>query len=1504
MLLLWTSSVLGQKAENISATKINTQNLSACADQFAGNVSMGNVIAQSEAVSLPGPIFLCYQDRFTIFNSNADLTGDPDGTTAPGVGYAFFDCPPTATGPNLNDIESDPCVLQTPPPNPTNNPDLYDLWVYTDQSDGTALFQNSNQLGGMTIPEFFNNGNPIQIYFAPITFDDFGNNRDEDNGQCINMNAAEAFPVVYLNEIKILDCTFDLVNNEYMGSFVLEGGFPEYNGSTYTSVAVIKNNNFNDQAQIIGGPFMHGDLVNFVADEPGNYSILVQDGLSCGGAKDMELIEDDNELTVSIDLPPGPFEPGQYVCATFTVTDFDSITSMQWTINFDPNVLEWDATLPCSVPGLDAFNLPTYGVESGFIPFQWFDADANGVDLDDGECIYDICFNVIGNPGDCTDIFIDGTPTSIAVSCCENGDVQLNIIDTMLCIQEPTDVEIIAGSCGANNSDEGSISFYFVGGTAPYQYASNCFPNGIVNNSGEEVFISGLSSGNCTISVFDATGNTAEIVVNVSDLAPITYDIVTQDPTCYGVPNAEIALENIMGGNPDYDFAWSNNVFGTDNITSLAEGTYFVTISDQSGCEVEQAFVVGTDPILVDIVITDTTSCIDGENGVVVATAEGGTPIPNNNYDYQWSNPVFFDPGVSSSTHTDVPSGIGVVRVTDDNGCSVTIEYDMPFVKEVSALIDVTQPQCNESTGSVVVTGTTSDNSCGTFAFIWESGIVSINSPNTSTVEDLIPGTYYVTIEDCDGCRKDTMVVVEASQPIMLPYFTEFECADPTGCITVFPGGGTGAISLEWADDPTISNSIRCDLDPGTYTLTATDEAGCDTTIMIELDAGVQILPDTFFVTEIDCAGDMDGIITVDVPGAGPYNYTWDGPEGMIYPDDETITMLGAGWYYVTISDGSGCEAVDSVEMPAPDTIFINPVISIPSCNGESDAQIALVVTGGDDTNGYSYSWDGFPGVIGPILTDIPHGEYDVTVFDSKGCEKDTTIIVPDQDTIVIDINILDGIDCNGETDAQVEVVFSGGPSDNGSYGVIWTSTESEPLSMISTDTAFLLEAGINSVIVFDAVCSDTLEFELTEPDKIVLDQTQVQLFDASCFGLCDGSALIEAIGGDGNFSYTWEATGNMNQTETDLCAGWHYVEIMDGNGCIVRDSVLIGQPDTLILDIDIFNTVDPACNDEGDGIITVDYEGGNVGPVTYTWTDDVSDDASASGLVNGTYVITVTDQNGCTDTTSYTLSSSPPITADVPSPEEPPCFGERTCIEILNPGGGSGTGYRFSINNSNLFPIDSCVQVFAGEYLVTIFDSEGCSFDTTIIIEQPSELLASLGDDIVFELGDSTTQLTVELNQTFVVDTIIWSSTQPYECVDEDCESIFIYPDVDAVYTVTAIDENGCEATDQVFVRIDDERKVYFPNIFTPNGDGINDVFQLFTGQGVVEVDVFQVYDRWGNLMFEANDLTPNPGGTIGWDGTFNGQSLDAGVFAYRALITFVDGKTIPYSGTITLIR
>ena len=1515
LILLVTSGfyATGQQAENINFdAKSNSEIKSTCADQFAGNVTLGEVVAQSEAVSLPGPIFLCYEDRFTVLNSNADLTGDPIPGTPAGIGYAFYECDPAPaniTGNTLADIEADPCVLDTPNPDTGNDPDIADFWVYTDEIDGTALFQNSNQLGGQTIPEFFNGGAPVQLYFAPMTFDNFYSNNQE-TGNCVNVNVQDAFPVVYLNEITISNCIVEESGGGlFTGTFTIEGGLSEFNGSTYSTVAVVRSGNFNNQAEIIGGPFIHGDEVTFTTDIEGDYTILIQDGVSCGAAKDLIVQENLKTLTVeAIPQTTGPYTPGTFICVDYIVSGFDSLSFTSWTMNFDPNVLEFtNVVANPTVPSLSTSSYVTTLVDDGLLLFSWFQSAATGFTLPDGSIFFEVCFNVIGEPGDCSPLFIDNSPTQISISgpgpdgFGEQYDFEH--IDTELCVIEGDEPEIFASTCSANGSDDGSITFYITGGTAPYSYVSTCFAGGNINSSLTEVTIPDLIAGNCTITVTDASGASDEILVNITDDPPLSITTESIDPLCYGFPNGKIRVTDITGGTPEYNITWSDGTQVADTIHNLAEGIYSVTIEDSRGCEVEQSFAIGVDPIMVQFNIVDTTTCEELEDGVMQAIASGGTPINGNRYNYQWNNPNLSDFSVISSFNTGIPTGTGLVLISDANNCSITAEYEMAFKKEVTVDLALPEIDCFGDQGEIIATAGTTNNSCSTFSFAWNAGIVSATTANINTTEPVEGGDLFLTITDCDGCELDTLISIEIPEEITAPTIIEFDCDQPTGSIIVFPSGTQNGFDIAWSDDPNENSTSRTDLAAGTYIFTITDGNDCMKIDSAVLEQNIGIQPDTFFVTGIDCAGDMDGTITVDVLGQGNYDFAWEGPDGAIADMDETITGLGAGVYTVTVSDDQGCIAVDSTEIVAPDSILVTPNFSLPSCNGETDGSISLEVTGG--TPDYIYDWEDSPANETEVLPAIGPGMYSVTVSDQDGCSVEQVLELEDQVVIDIQLNILQDILCSGDSTGIVEVVMSGGPSDNGIYGTIFSNGEGNTLQANVTDTAFLIPAGMNQVIVFDALCADTLDFELVEPEAIAINASLSEITDASCFGLCDGEVTLFTEGGTGDFDYVWEESGNIGETEIGLCFGWQLVEITDDNGCIQIDSVFINQPDTLIATVDLFSTFSPSCNEDSEGQITVDYTGGNIGPVTYIWTDDVSDDEVAMNLPNGTYEVTITDMMGCTDSISYTIQSSPPIVAELPSPEEIICFGDQTCITVGDlVSGGSGSGYRFQINNSFLFPVDSCVNVFAGEYDISVVDSEGCSFDTTIFINQPSELLASLGDDIEVSLGDSLAFLEVQLNQTFAIDSIFWLGDFPFLCLDPDCQRIQIFPTSDGSFNVVAISEDGCVAEDDINIFIDDERKVYFPNTFTPNSDGINDRFQLFTGIGVEEILVLQVYDRWGNKMYDESNLEPNPGGVGGWDGSFNGQQVDPGVYVYRAEISFIDGRVIPYSGTITLLK
>ena len=158
-------------------------------------------------------------------------------------------------------------------------------------------------------------------------------------------------------------------------------------------------------------------------------------------------------------------------------------------------------------------------------------------------------------------------------------------------------------------------------------------------------------------------------------------------------------------------------------------------------------------------------------------------------------------------------------------------------------------------------------------------------------------------------------------------------------------------------------------------------------------------------------------------------------------------------------------------------------------------------------------------------------------------------------------------------------------------------------------------------------------------------------------------------------------------------------------------------------------------------------------------------------------------------------------------------------------------------------------------------------------------------------------------------IDTFMWESDlqiMNFECRDPDCSSIFIYPSDPNIYTVTVIDENGCESDASVFVDVLKERRVYRPNVFRPSSIAGNERFMIFIGDGTERIDEFTIFDRWGGEVFNLTnvrreDITPD----LGWDGTINGDKAENGVYVYLAKIRFIDSdEAIVYKGQLTLIR
>jgi hypothetical protein len=242
---------------------------------------------------------------------------------------------------------------------------------------------------------------------------------------------------------------------------------------------------------------------------------------------------------------------------------------------------------------------------------------------------------------------------------------------------------------------------------------------------------------------------------------------------------------------------------------------------------------------------------------------------------------------------------------------------------------------------------------------------------------------------------------------------------------------------------------------------------------------------------------------------------------------------------------------------------------------------------------------------------------------------------------------------------------------------------------------------------------------------------------DVSCFGGDDGALEVTAIGGTPGYTFSWTG-GPVSDTYSDIPEGTYHVVATDSKNCMVMDSFMVSQPDTLILMIDSSATSTLSCGSSDDGVITTEVSGGNSGGYMFMWNPDVSDAYQAVNLPAGHYTITVTDPKGCTDTTSYSMTAPPPLKVTWPVIDPPACFGDESDFLIPNVTGGSGV-YAYTINSGEVFDIDEIVSLPAGIYIVSVFDDRGCSQDTTFTIDQPNMIQVSIGpDDPVIDLGDS----------------------------------------------------------------------------------------------------------------------------------------------------------------------
>lgn len=1026
-----------------------------------------------------------------------------------------------------------------------------------------------------------------------------------------------------------------------------------------------------------------------------------------------------------------------------------------------------------------------------------------------------------------------------------------------------------------------------------------------------------------TFCFFDNSYN--EIIVGANGL--ISFDVSLANLYCewFLDPNDQLPTPNLytntimgpyqdidpsLGGSINYQIIGSHpcRIFVVSYDVPMYESGSF--LSTCFGQEAKQQIVIYETTNIIEVYIDLKEACPDGgffsgwNDGLAVLGIQNaaGTlayPVPGrnntvwtaNNEGWRWTpdgNPIYtvnwFEDGVS------IGSG---------NSITVCPTSDKTYVAEATYLpcaggtpVIVLDTLDVDVTGMTVSIDSTRNISCfGQNNGYVEASIADgippvtyswIGSGNNNLFQDnLSAGTYIFTASDAGGCtRTDTVIISEPSQlSVNVPDTVVNICSGTTtGTITAFPQGGSMPYNYSWNTNPVQNTQTATGIPPGSYAVLVTDSAGCTATSSGSMSINfitnnLSLAIDTLL--NVRCFDLEDGRIAVSpVNGIAPYTYNWNtNPQ----QSGATVTNLDAGTYTVTITDGRSCSFIDSFTITEPSELNVSiDSFSNVSCFALNDGYAEALISGG--TNPYTTVWNTNPPQFTTSISNLLPGTYNIVVLDSNQCIAIDSVTITEPDSLFANIIGSQDASCYSYTDGSATVSASGGVP---SYTYSWNSNPPQ-----NNSTASNIGAGTYRVTVTDASgCFVIDSVDINQPGQVevIIDS----IFELKCFGDSTGGAVVSISGGNQPYTYSWST--NPNQTTnilSDVVAGNYELTVSDFSQCITVTSVLIEEPSR----IEINPIVDSVlCKGDSNGAISLNVSGGTP-DYNYFWSDSTLSGNIVNQLSSGNYSVTITDSNDCTDNVNIILEEPTLLNVSF-SEADISCFDYNDgSIAITSTGGAGSYSYEWSNNVSQFATAEG---LSPGNYTITVSDINGCDTIINAELNQPEPITTDLPDTFWVHYGNSV-----------VLDNTIsggignlnfdWNPGDWLNCFD--CQSPTSTPDFDIYYTYTVTDENECfvEAATTVLVKID--KNIYIPNIFSPNGDGLNDDFEIFARDFKnFEVNIF---NRWGELVFTSSEID------IRWDGTFKGKTLPPDVFVYQVKIGYPDGVEAFRKGSLTLMR
>jgi gliding motility-associated-like protein len=636
--------------------------------------------------------------------------------------------------------------------------------------------------------------------------------------------------------------------------------------------------------------------------------------------------------------------------------------------------------------------------------------------------------------------------------------------------------------------------------------------------------------------------------------------------------------------------------------------------------------------------------------------------------------------------------------------------------------------------------------------------------------------TYHfkLAIADAGDCNYDSGVFVDFMQcSTALTATSSFTplsgCSACNATATVTAAGGNSPYTYAWS--PSGGNAATATgLCAGTYTCTITDAGACTlpqtVTVTIPSNGGITAALST--QGNVTCNGGTNGSATVNATGGtGIYTYSWAPSGGTA----ATATGLAAGTYTCTITDSGGCSSTQQVTITQPSVLSATASATNTTCSGSTNGSATVSPSGGSP--GYTYSWAPSGGT-GATATGLGQGTYTCTITDANGCSttQQATITSPSALTSSsTNSNVL----CNGGSDGTAGVIALGGTP---GYTYSWAPSGG------TNATASGLAAGTYTVNITDANgCTSVQNITVTQPTAVSVSASNTS---ATCAGN-DGTATASPSGGTPGYTYSWAPSGGNAATATGLAGGNYTVTVTDANGCSTTQSTTITQSSVLTSSItSITNTL---CFGDANGNATVTPNGGT-SPYTYSWTSGGTA-ATENNLAAGSYTVTVTDNTGCTGTSSVTITQPALLTASATSTNVS-CFGGTNgTATVVGSGGNPVYTFAWTPTGGNAA---TATGLSAGTYTCTLYDVNGCSTTATVAITQPPSAVAatSASTNITCNGGSNGTG-TVTASGGTPGYTYSWSPAGGTSAAATGLAA--------GSYTCTITDANGCTTTQSVTI-------------------------------------------------------------------------------------------------------